>query len=356
VVHALPVSAALGEAFPHLEITWVVEELASELVLGNPYLKEVIVAPRNRWKRGRLRPHVWKEYIAFLRGFRQREFDLTLDLQGYGKSAMIVLAARAPYRLGWWRLKDGSHLVSQAVPRRSESIHRVDCFLDVVRALGIEPETPRFPIAIADVARTQMIDRLCAAQIEPQLPFVVINPSGSNPVRRWSMARYANVATTLTERGIPCVLVGAPSDKPLTQQIIDRTLRAAPSAPLLDLAGQTGLKELAALLESAAVHVGGDTGSTHIAAAVGCPVVALYGPSDPAHAGPWGQQAHVLTHRDLCAARCSERRCALVQHSSAKSPEVLEARCMASLTTEETLARIELHLHAKRQTTGKAIR
>lgn len=76
VVHALPVSAALGEAFPHLELTWIVEESAADVVRGNPYLHEVIVVPRERWKRGRKSPRIWREYLDFLQMLRERRFDV----------------------------------------------------------------------------------------------------------------------------------------------------------------------------------------------------------------------------------------------------------------------------------------
>src|SRR5438034_4016718 len=76
VTHALPLSAALGEAFPNLELTWIVEEMSAEIVTGNPYLKEVIVIPRSRWKKGRWHsPQIWREYMAFLAGLRRRQFD-----------------------------------------------------------------------------------------------------------------------------------------------------------------------------------------------------------------------------------------------------------------------------------------
>ncbi len=70
VIHAMPLSAVLKEAYPHLEITWIVEEICGDVALGNPYLHEVIVTPRSRWKRGRLSPRIWGEYLMFLRGLR----------------------------------------------------------------------------------------------------------------------------------------------------------------------------------------------------------------------------------------------------------------------------------------------
>ncbi|HZO90774.1 MAG TPA: glycosyltransferase family 9 protein [Chthonomonadaceae bacterium] len=373
VVHALPLSAALAEAYPHLELSWVVEEMSAEVVTGNPYLKEVIVVPRGRWRQGRLRsPHVWSEYLAFLAGLRQRRFEVTLDLQGYGKSALMALAAGAPYRLGWWRLRDGAGLVSRALPRRPESAHRVDWFLDVARALGVEPKTVRFPLSIPDVARAQVAARLCAAGIAPQRPYAVLNPATGNEVRRWGAERYAELAAGLASRfGLPSVLIGSGKDRPICEEVITRARqkmeRASPlasatnaEAPLepVSLAGQTNLKELAALLEGCAVQVCGDTGSAHIAAALGRPTIGLYGPTDPAHAGPWGQSENVLSHRALCHADCTVRQCAFVDappHSKREGedagpegkalPEDTTARCLRAITPDEVLQRIERVLH-----------
>src|SRR5689334_1746909 len=149
VVHALPLASALKDSYPHLEITWLVEEIPADVVLGNPDLANVIVLPRSRWKRGRANsPTVWREYFAFLADIRRRRFDLTIDVQGYAKSALIALASGAHYRLGWWRLRDGANLVSQAVPRRPQSVHRVDWFLDVARELGVDNPQVRFPLQI----------------------------------------------------------------------------------------------------------------------------------------------------------------------------------------------------------------
>src|SRR5262245_55151213 len=136
VIHALPVSAALGEAFPHLELTWIVEESAADVVRDNPYLHDVIVVPRERWKRGRKSPDIWREYLGFLRMLRERRFEVSLDLQGYAKSGLMAWAAAAPYRLGWWKQQDMAGMISRPLPHRPESIHRVDWFLDVARALG----------------------------------------------------------------------------------------------------------------------------------------------------------------------------------------------------------------------------
>jgi heptosyltransferase-1 len=376
VVHAIPLSAALGEAFPHLEITWLVEEMSADIVTGNPYLKEVIVVPRGRWKQGRLRsPRVWREYLAFLADLRRRRFEVSLDIQGHSKSGLMALATGAPYRLGWWRLRDGAQFASRPLPRRPESVHRVDWFLDVARALGAEPTAVRFPLAIPEASRAQAAELLRSVGIAPSAPYAVLNPATGDHNRRWGARPYAELAVALAERhGLPSVLIGSGKDRTLCAEIIALARErqgvrvTSPNAPHSDaqagalipvsLAGQTDLKQLAAVLEGCTIQVCGDTGSAHIAAALGRPVVATFGPTDPAHAGPWGQLDRVLARRDLCFPDCPgrcrsiERRSGGTQAIGAQgepTPRLSSAEaitpCLRAITPAEVLARVEQVLY-----------
>lgn len=358
VVHAIPLSAALGEAFPHLEITWLVEEMSADIVTGNPYLKEVIVVPRGRWKQGRLRsPRVWREYLAFLADLRRRRFDVSLDIQGHSKSGLMALAAGAPHRLGWWRLRDGSQFASRPLPRRPESVHRVDWFLDVARTLGAEPMTVRFPLAIPEASRAQAAALLRSVGIAPPARYAVLNPATGDHNRRWGARAYAELAVALAERhGLPSVLIGSGKDRTLCAEILALAGERHP-APV-SLAGQTDLKQLAAVLEGSAIHICGDTGSAHIAAALGRPVVATFGPTDPAHAGPRGQLDRVLARRDLCFPDCPGRCRSIERHSGGaqaigdqgepiprlSSAEAI-APCLRAITPAEVLARVEQVLY-----------
>ena len=375
VIHATPLAAALKEAYPHLEITWIVEEICGDVVTGNPYLHEVIVTPRSRWKQGRLTsPRIWGEYLAFLKSIRARRFDVTLDLQGYAKSAILALAARAPYRLGWWRQRDGANFVNAAIPRRPESVHRVDWFLDVARALGTEPSCVRFPLHIPGEARTYINNLLRENNIDPEKPYAVLNQAAGDQARRWTEAGFARVAWELAAQyQIPSILVGVRSDQVPNVAIIEQyralahiaeqnTAGNAPAANSatrrscnsvrepLDVAGKTNLKQLFALVDGCAIQISGDTGSLHIADALNRPLVGLYGSSDPAHAGPFHQQANVLSHRELCRPECSVRRCAFDDRKEDKkkrreektqvpAPE-FTSRCLQAITPEDVMRKV----------------
>ncbi|MCW3095623.1 MAG: lipopolysaccharide heptosyltransferase [Chthonomonadaceae bacterium] len=364
VTHALPLSAALHEAFPNLEITWIVEEMSAEIVLGNPTLHEVIVVPRSRWKQGRWRsPQVWREYFAFMKALRARNFDVTLDLQGYAKSAFMALATGAKHRFGWWRLRDGANLVSRSLPRRPQSLHRVDWFLDVGRALGADPQRVTFPLHVPEEARRKVHGLLIAGGIDPTKPYAVVNPAVGDQTRRWGAQKYAELVQGLAVWfHLPAVLIGSSKDAVICEEVRTLALRDLPiqaegrtlatdvsvwpneMPPPVSLAGQTSLKELAAVLEGCAVHICGDTGSAHIAAALERPVVAVYGPTDPAMAGPWGQSDHVISHRKQCHATCSVKQCFYTRGGGGFQGETI-ARCLAFLSPTEVLQKVESVLH-----------
>ncbi len=352
VANALPVAAALKDSFPQIELTWIVEEMSAEIVTGSPCLSSVIVIPRNRWKKqGRLTsPKVWSEYYDLLRTVRRGRFDVALDLQGYAKSALLALASGARYRFGWHRMRDGSGLISRPLPTRPASVHRVDQFLDVAAALGAAQHPVRFPLHIPAEAAVRTNALLAEKGIPGTAKYAVINPAVGSPTRKWSAENYGRLAIGLAERfGLGVVLIGSGKDRAVCAQVSDAA-RAVDGIGLskvlfADLSGETNIKELAAVLDRGSVHVCGDTGSAHIAAALGRPVVALYGPTDPVYAGPWNQADNVLARREYCIEGCGVRRCALGSQSG-ESPRLV-ARCLAEITPEEVLNKIGQVIDAK---------
>jgi heptosyltransferase I len=336
VTHALPLAAALKAAWPHLEITWVVEEMSASIVSGSPCIKNVIVIPRDRWKReGRLSSRSRREYIALLKGIRKKKFDVSIDLQGYAKSGILALASGARYRVGWRRLRDIAGVISMALPARPESKHRVDWFLDTVAALGGPTEAAEFPMHIPSEAVSRVHHLAETAGITGK--YAVINPSVGSPTRKWSAERYGSLAARLYKAlGMRTILVGSKKDKQDCEAVRIAAIAAGmdPQIAPLDLSGLTNIKELAALLKGAAVHICGDTGSAHIAAGLGTPVAALYGPTDPVHAGPWKQAENVLSHREFCKAGCGVRKCVC----PSELPDAAgTARCLAEITCDEVL-------------------
>jgi heptosyltransferase-1 len=302
IIHALPVAAALGDAYPHLEISWFVEAPLAPLLTGNPYLKEVIALPKYRGKDLRSM-RCLRDVGRHLQAVRRRRFDLTLDLQGLTKSAMVAYASGAKLRFGYHWLREVAPMVERPIPLRPESLHIVDQYLDVARFLGAPVAKPRFPFYMSEGDRGTVDALLCAEGIQQDTPFVALNPASAKAIKQWGAERYAALSDMLFEQySLPSVLVTA--DTAVAEEVM-----AAAQHPLISLAGRTNLKQLACVLERSAVHVCGDTGSGHLAAALGRPVVSIIGPTDPERVCPYGQRANTLSRRESCGAACDWHHC-----------------------------------------------
>ncbi len=318
VIHALPVAAALKETFPHLEISWFVEEQLAPLLTGNPCLTDVMTLKKYRGS-ALFTPH-WVKYIGQrVRDVHRRKFDLTLDLQGLTKSAIVAAASGAKCRLGYHWLREAAAMIEQPVPRLPTSIHIVDQYLDVARFLGAKAETPQFPFHIPEADEMAAEAMLCEQGIAPNAPFIALNPASANAIKQWGNERYAAFSDALySEHGLPSVLLTADVE-------VAATVTAAARCPIVSLAGRTNLKQLASVLKRCAVHVCGDTGSGHLAAALGRPVVSIIGPTDPERVCPYGQRENALSHRENCGAACDWRHC---EH---KHPPCLDAVSVAEV-------------------------
>jgi len=249
--------------------------------------------------------------------------DLSLDLQGLTKSAVIAYKSGARIRLGYHWLREAAPLMEKPVPRRNESVHIVDQYLDVARALGAAPTRVRFPFYIDESDDAAAVSLLSAQGVDPEGCFIAVNPASAQAVKQWGAARFAEVMDRLKcDFKLPCVLVTA--DKKVAGEVA-----AAASEPFADLSGKTSLKQLAAVLKRSAVHLCGDTGSGHLAAALERPVVSLMGPTDPDRACPYGQRENTISERASCGMHCTGRRC-----------EFQTPRCMGAINPDIVVERL----------------
>jgi heptosyltransferase I len=351
VIHTLPALAALRRFYPSSDITWVVEEAAANLLANHPDLNRIIVSRRKRWlreiRRGRITTPL-REMQAFIKALRSRPYDLVIDFHGLLKSAVIVAISGGRRRLGYDSLQELSGLFYNEKITEEMGKHAVDRYLDFIRHLVDEggeqadclTAPPSFTIAIGE-AEQRHVDALidehtailtaCAGcgdnRIEsggrrkPGRRFVAVNPVAFWETKLWEEGKFAELCDRIhRELGIGVILTGGAAD-PLNR------IRALMTTAAVNLGGRTTLRELACLYRQAALVITTDSGPMHLAAGVGTPVIALFGPTDPARTGPYGA-GHRVIRRGLDCMPCFQRRC--------------ETRsCMREITVEEVFTATE---------------
>ncbi len=317
VIHALPVASALKRRHPSLRITWAVEQWTAPLVEGHPAVDRIVVFPTMvNWPG---RPGAWwSEMRAAVRALRGESYDVALDLQGLARSAMVSWLSRAPRRIARAGQREGAHLVSDAVPLPATTIHAVDEYLCVARALGAAVDPVEFALPVRADAR-QSVDWLLEEHRVPAgRPLIVVNPSAARKWKHWPAERWAEVAEALADAGT-VIVIGTTSQVSAHREITERARRRP-----IDLTGRTTLAEVIALIDRAALHLAPDTGTVHIAVALGTPVVAVYGPTSRARVGPYRHPESVVGHDNLCGFGCP----AYCVHGR---------RCLGAVTTAEVL-------------------
>ena len=258
-VCSLPAASALKAGFPGCHVTWAVDPRFAGIVECCAAVDEVVrVTSRLQRVPGR--------------------FDAALDLQGLLKSGLVVGLARAKEKVGYHWQREGSALFSRRVPPDPTSLHVVDQYVDVARAVGGVADRAEFALAPRheDVltVRRKLKERGVVGR------FALVNAGAGWATKRWPPSRFAALIDRLD---VPAVLLGGKGDAAIAQEVID-ACRERPAS----LVGETGVRELVALVRLASVHVGGDTGSTHLAAALDVPAVGLYGLTNPLRSCPYG--------------------------------------------------------------------
>lgn len=314
VVFTTPILRALRRRFPDARLSYVVEPHAAPVVVGNPHLDEVIVASRPDAP-GRLASDV-----RLARRLRADRYDLVLDLHGGPRSAMLALATGAPRRIGYTVTGRG-WMYTERVPRdRSlQPRHSVVNQWDLLTPLGFAPPDPdgdstEMPVSAAAVQ--SVAGKLATAGIGADSPVIVLHVSAGNPFRRWPAASFVDLIKGLIEadRSRRVVVLSGPSEHAAAREIGGRARAELGDAGrgVVDDA-DFDIAELRALMDVAALFIGGDSGPLHVAGTTSVPIVGLYGPTLAARSAPWRPPRFVTESIELSGLPCrpcDQRRCA----------------------------------------------
>ncbi|MFC1567277.1 lipopolysaccharide heptosyltransferase II [Thermodesulfobacteriota bacterium] len=328
VIHTLPALNALRQHYPEAHITWLVEEAAYDLVKGHEALDRVLVSKRKRWLkdlRGSGCFKAVKESYGFLKELRDTHYDLILDFQALLKSGILIALAKGERKVGFGRgLEHMEHsyiFLNERIPAVDMEHHALSRGLMLLNALGIPTPEVEYKLPLFDDNRQKVEDLLRRYDVENPQQIVAINPVAKWETKLWSNQKFAHLADSLIEEyACEIVFTGSLNDRPAIDNIISKMKSRA-----ANLAGETTLKELAALYSKAQMVISTDTGPMHLAAAVGTPVVALFGPTAPWRTGPYGS-GHQIVRVDLECAPCFKRHCETTEcmHQIAAA-QVLEA-------------------------------
>jgi lipopolysaccharide heptosyltransferase I len=313
VVHVLPLLDALRRARPDVHIGWLVEEASSSLLADHPQIDRVWVAPRRETeqllRRGRV-VSAALPWVRSLRALRAARYEVSIDTQCNLRSSLLAWLSGAPRRIGFAPpfTKELAHwLLTDRVAPPSRKQLKVERNLELLRPFAIDGRGARAQLTVPAAARAAALDH--RAQFGA-IPVVALHPgvSGFGDFKRWPTERYASLARHLhAARGAHCIVTWGPGERDLAEAIVGDAGGAASVAP-----ETTSILDLAALFECCDVVLGGDTGPVHLAAALGVPVVGLYGPKDPAIYAPWdgrtGEAAATIWKRVHCSP-CGLRRC-----------------------------------------------
>ena len=305
VTRALPLLNRLRHGYPHAHILWAVEPAAAPLLAGHPALNGTLVFERAGGGRA---------FVRFLRQVRAFRPDLTLDLQRHLKSGIVSRASGAPLRLGFHRRnsREGNWLFNtHAVEPMQHFSSKLQQFLRFADWLELPPCPVSFGLQLSG-AEEQRVGALLGGVREP---FIAAFVGSSCESRLWFPDRTAAVIDALATHGFGTVVVGGPGDVAFASQVAQ-----AAHVPLLNLAGQTTLRDLIGIFSRARGAFGPDSGPMHIAAAVGTPVVSLWGATSAARSAPWGSERAVIEGAAPCSP-CYLKRCAIgrlcMQHIAA---------------------------------------
>jgi heptosyltransferase-3 len=324
----VPTIRAFREAFPRSYLAALVNAGTEEMLTGNPLLDEVLVFDP-RWKDLSLGRRISREG-KFVWAVRRRKFDLAVNLTEGDRGTFLCLASGARIKAGmyhprgrWWKSRIYDHLVQPP----DWKAHTVEQMLEVPRSLGLQPGDKRVEIFYAAEDREAVSRLLEGEGVSPEDPLVHIHPTSRWLFKCWRDEAMAAVIDALQESGRGrAVLTSGGEERELRK--VESILKFCRTRPA-NLAGKLTLKQLAALSRRSRLFLGVDTAPMHIAAAVGTPVIALFGPSGEFNWGPWGK-GHVVIKKDWDCRPCGKDGC----EGSKRS------RCLEEISEEEVLKEV----------------
>jgi len=281
IVQALPVLTGLRRRWPDAQIDWIVNDSLREILDGHPCLNKTILYPRKRWNSPIRLPEIWR----WGRRLRKERYDLTIDLQGLLRSALMTWAANSPRRLGLASAREGSRAIYNEFIADT-ALSAAERYLTCLEHL----EIPVQPLDFQLTARA-----LLPSALRDFSPYIVLHPYSRWKTKLWPWRYYQQLVDAMPEHRF--VVVGEGPWFPLEAQ-----------GRLVDLRGQLSIGELITVLDRGQAILSTDSGPAHIAGALGRPTLVLFGATDWRKTKPSGTHVSIHTHALFCSP-CLKRAC-----------------------------------------------
>jgi heptosyltransferase I len=297
VIHGLPAVTALRAVFPEAMLGWLIEERWAELLCPlatprsgprsaqRPLVDRVHTVNTQQWRTAPFSVATWERVAASLSDVRAARYEVALDLQGAVRSSLLARWSGAPVIYGAAQPRENlasMFYTRQIIPRGQ---HVVEQNLSLAEAVAHQPlKIPR-----VELPRDLPVEQECDRRLKTQgtQEFALLNPGAGWGAKQWPAERYGEVARRLAENGVKSLINFGPGEKKLADVV-----ETASGGTAEAFTGS--LTQLIALTRRASLFIGGDTGPMHLAAALGVPVVGIFGPTDPARNGPFGTTSIVL--------------------------------------------------------------
>jgi len=354
VVHTIPVLNKLRRRYPAAQLDWLATPAIAELLQQHPAISNVLEFSRDQWAT----PWRFAPYAAAARliaTLRAAEYDLVLDLHGQLRSAVFAFASGAPVRIGfdrpradvwnasarkfstqardhaWQGAREGSWLAyTHHIPVPTLDLHAVDRYLNIGSMLGFDDGPADFSFPIPPQASGR-IDALMDYYDIAKTKLIAIAPGTIWETKEWRSDGFAEVARHFLQKGFAVTLIGSDRERAVCAKV------AALAPGTVNLAGETTLPELAALIRRAAILLTNDSGPMHLAVALERPVVSVFGPTDPLWAGPYRRDGAVI-RAELPCSPCYLRELKRCGYDHA---------CMRAVQAPAVIERVETMLRPK---------
>ena len=348
IMHATPTAKWIKEHYPHAKLHWIVTPRMAELLEHNPYVDEIILWDRESYEEHSKQLHIrtmWNMWWQLRKLLQPYQFDVAVDVQGRLITGLVLLASGAPIRLGLGNVKELNWMFTNYKTTALQK-HVIYKYLDVAKllpmaigdadlvddgSLGVQggsdssfgADDIRMVLNLTSEENDWAAEKLSCGNGKR----IVLAPGTSWPSKVWHEARWVQLIKELQETHT-VVLLGGKQEAEQFQSIVALAMASdlSQSTNLINLMGQTTLRETAAIMSRCQCVVAGDTGVLHMASALGIPVVGLFGPTNSAEWGPLGSNCRILQASNLDCLGCRKRKCHKKEHL-----------CMDGISVEQVL-------------------